>query len=61
MEIDNKDLMTVQGQFAVGMQKKSLDVTAGLVTQLIDDSVAVADQALCRSRNWNKSKYDSLT
>ncbi len=45
MEIDNKDLMTVQGQFAVGMQKKSLDVVSGLVTQLIDDSVAVADQA----------------
>ncbi len=45
MEIDNKDLMSVQGQFALGMQKKSLDVTAGLVNQLIDESVAVADQA----------------
>lgn len=45
MEIDNKDLMSVQGQFALGMQKKSLDVTASLVNQLIDESVAVADQA----------------
>lgn len=45
MEINNTDLMSVQGQFAVGIQRKSLDVVSGLVNQLMNDSVAAADQA----------------
>ncbi len=43
MEIDGNALNTVQGQMALGMQKKSLDFTADMANQLIQGSLEAAD------------------
>lgn len=43
MEIDGNALNTVQGQFALGMAKKSMDISADLANKLMQDSLQTTE------------------